>query len=216
MQTKQNTTAKILLQTQSVLLSPNDPFTLTGGKKSPVYVDCRRLIAFPQARTEIIRLAGAKLGEEVGFDVFDAVAGGETAGIAYAAWLAESLHKPMAYIRKKPKGFGLNARIEGDLQPGQNVLLVEDLATDGGSKVSFADAVRDSGAYCEHCFVVFYYGIFAHAEEVLQSAGIKLHYLATWHDIMAEARSAELMSEADLAQVQEFLDAPEAWQKKNT
>lgn len=215
MQAESNIAARILLQTQSVLLSPTDPFTLTGGKKSPVYVDCRRLIAYPQARSEIIRLACQKLGEDVGFDVFDAVAGGETAGIAYAAWLAESLHKPMAYIRKKPKGFGRNARIEGDLQAGQNVLLVEDLATDGGSKLSFAEAVRDSGAYCEHCFVVFYYGIFAHAEKTLQLAGLKLHYLATWHDIIAVAHSESLLGASDLAQVQDFLDSPEAWQKKN-
>ncbi len=203
--------AKILLDTESVALRPDEPFTLTSGKKSPVYVDIRRLIAFPKERRQIMGLAAEMLASHQ----FDAVAGGETAGIPYAAWLADSFDVPMAYIRKKPKGFGKNARIEGEILPNQNVLLVEDLATDGGSKISFVEALREVDAICHHCFVVFYYGIFKSAEKLLSDAKLELHYLATWHDILKVAEQQKSLSDGDLAKVKEFLDNPEAWQAKN-
>ena len=180
--------ATILLETESVALRPDEPFTLTSGKKSPVYVDIRRLIGFPKERKQIMELAMQVLGKHS----FDAVAGGETAGIPYAAWLSDYMDVPMAYIRKKPKGFGKNARIEGQILPKQNVLLVEDLATDGGSKISFVEAVRELDAICEHCFVVFYYGIFKSAEKLLADAKLDLHYLATWHDILKVAEQKNL------------------------
>ena len=89
------------------------------------------------------------LGDAVGLDAIDAVAGGETAGIPYAAWLAQAISRPMLYVRKKPKGFGRDAQIEGHLTEGSRVLLVEDLATDGASKVNFVDALRTAGAGVE-------------------------------------------------------------------
>jgi len=144
-------TARILLETNSVLLRPDDPFTLTSGRKSPVYTDCRRLIAFPRARRRLMDMGAAMIEETVGFESLDVVAGGETAGIPFAAWMADRMALPMCYIRKKPKGFGRNARIEGALEEGQKVLLVEDLATDGGSKLSFVDGIREAGAECAHC-----------------------------------------------------------------
>ena len=97
---------------------------------------------------------------EAGFEAFDVIAGGETAGIPFAALLAERLALPMAYVRKKPKGYGRNARIEGPMGEGDRVLLVEDLATDGGSKLSFVEAIRETGATCGHTAVIFSYGIF--------------------------------------------------------
>ena len=100
------------------------------------------------------------------------VAGGETAGIPFAAWMADRLMLPMAYIRKKPKGFGRNARIEGNIKEGQRVLLVEDLATDGGSKLSFVEGIRDAGAECAHCFVVFHYGTFPESVANLKAQGV--------------------------------------------
>ena len=152
-------TARILIETRSVLFRPNEPFVLTSGRASPVYIDCRRLIAFPRARRRLMEMAAARIEETVGFETLDVVAGGETAGIPYAAWLADRLMLPMCYIRKKPKGFGRNARIEGDLSPGQRALLVEDLATDGGSKLSFIEGLREAGpnaptASC--CFITGY------------------------------------------------------------
>ena len=94
---------------------------------------------------------------EMGYEAFDNIAGGETAGIPFAALVAERLALPMTYVRKKPKGYGRNARIEGAMTEGQRVLLVEDLTTDGGSKLSFVDAIRETGATCGHTAVIFYY-----------------------------------------------------------
>ena len=223
--------ASILIETQSVLFRPEDPFTLTSGRKSPVYIDCRRLIAFPRARRRLMKMAAARLEEAIGFESLDAVAGGETAGIPYAAWLADHqmvgepggigdargladhLMLPMAYIRKKPKGFGRNARIEGDLHEGQRVLLVEDLATDGGSKLSFVQGIRDADAVCEHCFVVFHYGIFPESVSDLAKEGVTLHALATWWDVLATARKTGYFDEASMAEVEAFLNDPKGWSK---
>ena len=137
------TTARILLEIAAVHFRPQQPFILTSGRASPVYIDCRKIISFPRARRKIIDLAVELIEREVGFESLDAVAGGETAGIPFAAWIADRLDLPMLYIRKKPKGFGRGAQIEGDMKPGARCLLVEDLATDGGSKVNFVNAIRD-------------------------------------------------------------------------
>lgn len=207
--------AGILIETQSVLFRPEEPFILTSGRASPVYIDCRRLIAFPRARRRLMKMAAARLEEAIGFESLDAVAGGETAGIPYAAWLADHLMLPMAYIRKKPKGFGRNARIEGDLKEGQRVLLVEDLATDGGSKLSFVEGIRDAGAVCEHCFVVFHYGIFPESVDLLANEGVQLHALATWWDVLETARETGYFEDGALDQVEAFLRDPKGWSKAN-
>lgn len=102
----------------------------------------------------------AKVLRRAGYESFDAVAGGETAGIPFAAWMAERMGLPMLYVRKKPKGFGRDAQIEGDMVEGARILLVEDLTTDGGSKIRFAEAVRAAGGEVAHTSVVFFYGIF--------------------------------------------------------
>ncbi|MBP5857567.1 orotate phosphoribosyltransferase [Marivibrio halodurans] len=205
--------AGILIETRSVLFRPEDPFTLTSGRKSPVYIDCRRLIAFPRARRRLMDMAAARIEEAVGFESLDVVAGGETAGIPYAAWLAERLMLPMAYVRKKPKGFGRDARIEGDLREGQRALLVEDLATDGGSKLSFVQGIRDAGAECAHCFVVFHYGIFPESVSDLAKEGVTLHALATWWDVLGTARASGYFDEGAMLAVEAFLNDPKGWSR---
>ena len=132
------------------------PFIFTSGWASPVYTDCRRLISFPRVRQTLMDFGAATVFRDAGFEQFDTVVGGETAGIPFAAWMADRLMLPMQYVRKKPKGFGRNAQIEGHLEPGQRVLLVEDLTTDGGSKINFCNALRAAGATVEHIFVIFY------------------------------------------------------------
>jgi len=204
-------TAGILLETQSVLMRPDAPFTLTSGRQSPVYVDCRRLIAFPRARRRLMETAAALIEEKIGFESLDIVAGGETAGIPFAAWIADLLMLPMCYVRKQPKGFGRNARIEGNLAPGQRAILVEDLATDGGSKLSFVEALREAEAECAHTFVVFHYDIFPAGIEKLRDAGVSLHALATWWDVIALAESEGALDKAGLKTVRAFLDDPEGW-----
>ena len=115
------------------------------------------------------------IARDIGRGEIDAVAGGETAGIPFAAWVADRLNLPMQYVRKKPKGFGRGAQIEGQLIPGQRVLLVEDLATDGKSKVNFIKALRDADGKCDHCFVIFFYDIYPQAKKIFGDLGVTLH-----------------------------------------
>ena len=205
--------ARMLLEIEAVLFRADEPFTLTSGMKSPVYIDCRKIIAFPRMRAQMMDYGRPVIMNDIGYDSLDAVAGGETAGIPFAAWLAERTGLPMHYVRKKPKGFGRDARIEGDIKDGQRVLLVEDLATDGGSKLSFVEAIRTAGAEIGHTFVIFYYDIFKDAEAQLADEGIKLHYLSTWWDVLAASRAAGSFDEATLAAVEAFLRDPRGWSR---
>jgi len=204
-------TARMLLEIQAVHFRADEPYTFTSGLKSPVYIDCRKLISYPRIRRTLMDFAVSNLYRDVGFEQFDAIAGGETAGIPFAAWIADILDLPMQYVRKKPKGFGRDARIEGDIKEGQRVLLVEDLTTDGGSKVSFANAIREAGAEVSHTLVVFYYDIFKDAPKQLEEAGLQLHYLATWWDVLAESRSAGHFDDKTHAEVERFLNSPVEW-----
>ncbi len=203
--------ARILLEIEAVNFRPRQPFKLTSGRLSPVYIDCRRIIGFPRARTKVIDLAITRIEEAIGFERIDVVAGGETAGIPFAAWIAERLSLPMVYVRKAPKGFGRGAQIEGHWRDGDRMLLVEDLATDGGSKIGFIEAIRAAGASVAHALVVFHYGIFPASTERLAALGVMLHGLATWWDVLAEAEASGAFATADLAAVRRFLEAPEGW-----
>ena len=206
-------TAKILLDIKAVNFRPEKPYTLTAGWASPVYIDCRWVISFPEARKRIIKLAVDKLDCEIGFSNIDIVAGGETAGIPYSAWIADAQSKPMLYVRKKPKGFGRNAQIEGTFDDGQRVLLVEDLATDGGSKITFVEALRHAGGKVTDIFVVFFYDAFPGAEESMKNMGVNLHYLANWQDVLKAAESCQLFNQATIEEVRIFLDNPVSWSK---
>ena len=208
-------TASALLRIGAVHVNTHRPFTLTSGAVSPVYIDCRKLISYPRPRALVINLALIAMYEGAGYKEFDMVAGGETAGIPFAAFYAQRWDMPMCYVRKQPKGFGRGTQIEGDLDKGSRVLLIEDLATDGGSKHVFIDALRAAGAICEHCFVIFYYDIFKQAESTLAKAGVKLHYLATWWDILAQMKKGGQFSPADLAITEDFLHDPQGWSDKH-
>jgi len=205
------TTARILLEIKAVNFRPAEPYTLTSGWKSPVYVDCRRIIFFPRARAKICELAVDKIGRHVGYETIEAVAGGETAGIPFAAWIADRMLAPMAYVRKQAKGFGRNALIEGDVPEGKRTLLVEDLTTDGQSKVRLATALRDAGAIVNHAFVVFFYGVFPGSFETLARMDIALHHLATWWDVLEACRDRSYFDDSALAEVRRFLENPVAW-----
>ncbi len=205
------TAAAILLEIEAVLFRPDDPFVLTSGRASPVYVDCRKIISFPRGRAALMDLAVETIRREVGFESLEAIAGGETAGIPFAAWIAERLGLPMLYVRKKAKGFGRNAQIEGAFAEGDRVLLVEDLATDGGSKLNFVEAIRKAGGKIDHCFVIFHYGIFPQSVAALAARGVALHALATWWDVLALAEERGDLAGDKAAQVRAFLDDPEGW-----
>jgi orotate phosphoribosyltransferase len=209
--TPAETTARILLETKAVLFSPEKPFTFTSGRVSPVYIDCRKLISFPRARAKLMDMGRALIEREVGYESIDIVAGGETAGIPFAAWLAERMALPMIYVRKKPKGFGRNAQIEGELAEGKRVILVEDLASEGTSKLNFVRAIREAGGEIGHSFVVFHYGIFKSSLESLAAEKVKLHALATWWDVVAVAQELGYFQPGQLEAVRAFLEDPEGW-----
>jgi len=206
-------TARMLLEIGAVNFNTRDPYILASGLPSPSYIDCRKLISYPRIRSTLMDFLAVTILREAGFEAFDNIAGGETAGIPFAAMVAERLALPMTYVRKKPKGYGRGARIEGDMSEGQRVLLVEDLTTDGGSKLSFVDAIRDTGATCGHTAVIFFYGIFDGVEESLGAHGVQLLHLATWWDVLAEARAQAAFDPETLAEVENFLNAPRAWQE---
>ncbi|KIT16142.1 orotate phosphoribosyltransferase [Jannaschia aquimarina] len=205
-------TARALLEVEAVAFRPEEPFILSSGLPSPTYIDCRRLIGFPRIRSMLMDFLTLTVMRDVGLEAFDNVAGGETAGIPFAALVAERMALPMSYVRKKPKGHGRNARIEGPMTEGQRVLLVEDLTTDGGSKLSFVDAIRETGASCAHTAVIFNYGIFPETEKTLGDHGVSLHALCTWWDVLAEARASRVFGGKTLEAVHDFLTDPRGWQ----
>jgi orotate phosphoribosyltransferase len=205
------TTARMLLEVKAVLFSAEKPFIFTSGWASPVYIDCRKLIFYPRIRSQLCEFAVSTLARDAGFEQFDVVAGGETAGIPYAAWIADRLGLPMQYVRKKPKGFGRNAQIEGDIREGARTLLVEDLTTDGRSKINFCKALREAGAVVEHVYVNFYYDIFPESRATMSELGVKLHYLATWWDVLEVVKEGGYLAAAQVAEVEKFLHAPAPW-----
>ena len=205
------TTARILLEIKAVNFRPEEPYTFTSGWKSPVYIDCRKIISFPRARNQICDLGVQKIHRHVGYETIEAVVGGETAGIPFGAWIADRMLAPMAYVRKKPKGFGRNAQIEGEVPVGKNTLLVEDLTTDGGSKIRFANALREAGVICNHTFVVFYYGVFPGSFEKMKEMDLNLHHLATWWDVLEVCRERPYFSDSAMVEVRKFLEDPVAW-----
>ncbi len=204
--------ARMLLEIGAVNFRPEDPFILASGLPSATYIDCRKLISFPRIRSTLMDFLTVTVMRDAGFEAFDNIAGGETAGIPFAALVAERMALPMTYVRKKPKGYGRNARIEGAMTEGQRVLLVEDLTTDGGSKISFVDAIRDTGASCAHTAVIFYYGIFPETEKTLGDHGVTLHHLCTWWDVLEAAREMGSFDESTLSEVEKFLRDPREWQ----
>ncbi len=205
-------TAEMLVEVKAVHFRAEKPYILTSGLASPVYIDCRKLISYPRIRSALMDFAVATLYRQVGFEQFDAVAGGETAGIPFAAWIADRMNLPMQYVRKKPKGFGRDAQIEGVIDKGQRVLLVEDLTTDGGSKVRFCDALRQAGAVVNDAIVIFYYDMFQGVCDMLENShGLRLHWLATWHDVLQVSRKKGYFDNKTLDEVEAFLTKPFEW-----
>lgn len=202
--------AAMLIEAEAVHFNAREPYTHASGRRAPTYVDCRRLISYPAIRSALMDDLVETVTRDSGVD-FTNIAGGETAGIPFAALVAERMALPMTYVRKKPKGYGRNARIEGVMGLGDRVLLVEDLATDGGSKLSFVEAIRESGAECGHAAVIFAYGIFPEMKERLGTQGVTLHALCTWWDVLAEARRTAAFDAPTLDAVEAYLRDPAGW-----
>jgi len=205
--------AEILIDIKSIKFSFQNPFILTSGLKSPVYVDCRKIISFVKERNIILNYA-KKYFDQNKIE-FDLLAGGETAGIPYAAMLSEQLQKQMIYVRKKPKGFGKNQQIEGNFQKGQKAILIEDLSTDGGSKIIFIKAMRQAGLIVKDVFVIFYYDIFDFTKSPFFDFKVKIHFLCTWKDIINVVEKKKLYCDGDIENLNYFLSNPKDWREKN-
>ncbi|MEM6782240.1 MAG: orotate phosphoribosyltransferase [Bacteroidota bacterium] len=165
------TLAADLLRIGAVALRPNEPFTWASGRKAPVYCDNRLTLSYPDVRMQITEGFVANTKAFFNGEV-DVVAGTATAGIPQAALLAEHMRLPMAYVRGKAKGHGKENRIEGRIEPGQRVVVVEDLVSTGGSSLSAAEAIRDAEAEPIAVLSIFTYG-FEVAQNAFDEAGIQ-------------------------------------------
>ena len=202
-------TARILLDTKSILFSTEPPFTYTSGRKGPVYVDCRRLISFPAERRILMDFAAEAIRAQGGDP--DIIAGGETAGIPYAAFIADRLQKPMIYVRKKPKGVGRNAQIEGHMEGNApRVLITEDIQNYGVSVNVFVDALRTAGAVVDTVFVLFTYG-HESSKKAMAEKDIKVIALCDWNAVIGLAREEKRFDAALLDSIESFLRDPVAW-----
>ncbi len=205
-------TARLLLRAGALMVAGERPFILAGGWASPVYVDCRRLIGVPElARgiTDVLEcFVRLRFGEPPPFGI---VAGGETAGIPWAAWLSERLALPMRYVRKRPLGIGRHAQVEGGEVTGSRVLLVDDLITDGRSKVAFARGLRAGGAEARDVLVLFHNHAFPGCAERLEAEGLRLHALADWSDLLGLPADEPLLTTEDRRVIGQFLADPAGW-----
>lgn len=212
------TVAEMLLSTASIQVYKDKPFVFVSGRISPVYIDCRKLLSFPREREYIVTQLARKVQTDIGVDAIDVVAGGETAGIPYASFVSHLIKKPMIYIRKQPKGYGGTKQIEGILEAGKRVLLVEDLITDGLSKMRFNIGIRGAGAKMTHCLCVFDYAsdrLNQHeGRDNLAKNDIALYVLANWDDVLDTGLSRSYFSENASKQIVDFLEDPENWGRK--
>jgi orotate phosphoribosyltransferase len=203
--------AGLLVDTGAIHVSRGQPFILAAGWASPVYVDCRLLIGAPDVRHAITKLAAQFVAAAL-TGAIDAVAGAETAGIPFAAWLADETGLPLRYVRKRPLGIGRNAQVEGGAVDGMRVLLVDDLTTDGTSKLAFVRGLRSAGGIVEHALTIFFNDAFPGAVERLNGAGVTLHALATWADVLQEDSG---LAPGDRVTIAGFLEDPVGWSSRH-
>lgn len=207
-------TARLLFEAGAIQVSRDRPFVLAAGWASPVYVDCRLLIGEPRLRREAVRLAATAINTMIKPGNFDAIVGAETAGIPFASWLSDALDVSLRYVRKRPLGIGRNAQVEGGPIEGLRVLLVDDLTTDATSKLSFTRGLRAAGATVSDILTIFYHSAFPGAADHLAQAGLSLHPLATWDDVL-RADLGERLDGRDRKQIEEFLADPILWSTRH-
>ncbi len=196
--------ANLLLSIGCVNINFKNQFTLTSGKKSPVYVDCRKLISFPKEREFIINEMSKQIKSKYKNNS-TIIAGGETAGIPYSSFLCQKMKYPMIYIRKRPKGFGKGRLIEGEFKKNTQSILVEDMATDGGSKLHFIKALRQNELKVKDIYVVFYYGIYPKAKKNISKMRVNLNYLTSWREILTI--SPNYISDKDYNNLKNYLES---------
>jgi orotate phosphoribosyltransferase len=208
MDNQKSTLAARLLDIKAIKLQPNDPFTWASGWKSPFYCDNRKTLSFADLRNYIkLRIVNAILENFAGADV---VAGVATGAIAQGALVADALNKPFVYVRPKPKDHGMQNLIEGDLQPSQKVVVVEDLISTGGSSLKAVEAIRQAGCEVVGMVASYTYG-FPVAEKAFEDANVKLVTLTDYEHVVAKALETGYIQEADIQLLAEWRKAPESW-----
>jgi len=207
-------TVEALLLMKAVMVWRDRPFIYTTGWASPVYVDCRKIMSHPASRRLLMDHA-ANLIKTALKDKVNVIAGTESAGIPFASWLADRLDLPMVYVRKKAVGWGVNAQVEGDLPPNARCLVVDDLTTDGLTKIGTANALRRAGASVNDIFVVFNYDIYPQSRQAFEANGMTLHALATWKDVFAQTKSRDYFTVEQAKEIKLFLSDPTTWSARH-
>lgn len=203
--------AKILLELNAITLSPKKPFRYASGILSPVYTDCRVLMAYPHKR-RVIRDFYIDAIKKSGVS-FDIVAGTATAGIPHAAWIADKLNLPMVYVRGKAKDHGKENLLEGIIQKGQAAIVIEDLVSTGESCIISANAVRDAGGKVSHVFSIITYGMKKSADN-LKAHKLKLVSLTDFSDVVALAGKLGYINKEEMATVLDWTKDPPSWGKR--
>ncbi|MDE6634897.1 MAG: orotate phosphoribosyltransferase [Bacteroidaceae bacterium] len=210
MKTLESIFAAKLLNVKAIKLQPNNPFTWASGWKSPFYCDNRKTLSYPDLRT-FVKTETARIIMER-FPEAEAVAGVATGAIPQGALVADVLAKPFVYVRSKPKDHGLENLIEGELNPGMKVVVVEDLISTGGSSLKAVEAIRKSGCEVVGMVAAYTYG-FKAAEEAFREAGVTLVTLTNYEAVVAEAARIGYISEGDIELLNEWRKDPANWMK---
>lgn len=203
--------ARQLLDIGAVHLRPDEPFTWTSGLRSPIYCDNRMTMSFPAARRYIATAFAQIISEQ--YPETEVIAGTATAGIPHAAWVAEELDLPMIYVRDKAKAHGRNNQIEGVLREGQQVIVIEDLISTGGSALKAAKAVDEAGGQTLAVFAIFSYQ-FAQAEQAFREAGYPLHTLSHYTALLAEAKERGILKEEQMEELASWRIDPNEYTEK--
>lgn len=200
--------ASILLETKAVKLSPGEPFKWSSGWKSPIYCDNRITLSDVESRT-FIKEALAKLIQD-NFSEAEGIAGVATAGIAQGALVADYLELPFAYVRPKPKEHGMGNQIEGRIETGQKVVVLEDLISTGGSSLKAVEALRAAGVEVIGMVAIFTYG-FKLADDNFEEYGVELKTLSNYKFLIDEALEQKYIAQSDVESLKEWRQNPEKW-----
>ena len=210
MDTTMKAFANKLLEVKAIKLQPNNPFTWASGWKSPFYCDNRKTLSFPALRNYVKQELVHNILEH--FPEAEAVAGVATGAIAQGALVADALHLPFIYVRSKPKDHGMETLIEGELQPGTKVVVVEDLISTGGSSLKAVEAIRKYGCEVVGMVASYTYG-FQTAKDAFEQANVQLVTLTDYEHVVAQALETGYITEADVTLLHEWRKDPANWKK---
>lgn len=203
-------TAGLLLQIKAIKLNPANPFTWASGWKSPIYCDNRKILSYPKYRTFVFDQMAKLISQEYGSP--DVIAGVATAGVPIGTLVAHALGLPFVYVRSSAKDHGLENQIEGVLESGQSVVVIEDLVSTGGSSLKAVDAIRNAGARVMGMAAIFSYG-FPTAEENFKKSNCFLYTLSDYEHMLKKALEEEYIREEEIDLLSQWRKSPDTWGK---